>query len=149
MLDVQKTPCQIDCDLLRSQMVCSDRQHQKKSDLIHQFLNDKRILHILQKIDRKLEKNEDYGYVKKCKFDDVDELLGHFRECKNNNLELPPFKKIYNKIKKFSIHDMFWKASQFYLLDDVKFIKTLIENKQFITAQQEIELIGYKILKNI
>jgi len=28
-------------------------------------------------------------------------------------------------------------------------IKTLIENKQFITAQQEIELIGYKILKNI
>ena len=28
-------------------------------------------------------------------------------------------------------------------------IKTLIENKQFITAQQEIELIAYKILKNI
>jgi len=28
-------------------------------------------------------------------------------------------------------------------------IKTLIENNQFLTAQQEIELIAYKILKNI
>ena len=106
------------------------------------FLKDKRLLHLLEKMTLNLKKNDKFGYVKKGKFDDINDLLIYYDKCKRENLELPSFDDIYNKIKKFSIHDMLWKASQFDLLDDTKFIKTLIDNGKDIHENND-EMLRY------
>ena len=78
----------------------------------------------------------------RTKFTDINDLLSHFRYCKKNNLKLPSFDDIYNKIKKLSLLDMLWKASQFELLDDITFIKFLIDNVKDIHENDD-EMLRY------